>query len=562
MNKMIKNNINIIISLFLLLQPILDLLTGLCLHILNINLTIGIVIRVIFMLFIIYISVFVYKKNKLIMPYIIIFIYSLLYLIGIIVFKDKVGLFYELQGLVKVFYYPIMLLSIFSIRKDINISKLTLFTILFLYLILIFIPTLLGIGFKTYEITKVGTLGYFNSANEISGIIGILTPFLFTILLTTKKIIPRILITIMYLIVILMMGTKTPFLSLGIVIGMTFIYLWFNWLHKKEYKRVVSSFGIIIIGMLLIILIVPKTNFYKNIETELDFIDADNPIEVLSSYELIDHAIFGQRLKFLKDRSIDYTNSNLYQKLIGIGYLKNGNETKQIEMDFFDIFINHGFIGLLIIVLIMIYVLKDMIINHKIIDYDNYMTITSIILIFILSLITGHIITAPSVSLLSIIIFISIIKKEKESIIIAISNNSYIKEKIKSLNSIDYNNYEVTLLTTNKEIKIRQDIKVIYALPSINKYKNIFKILVFKIINYKSYDHSICNGYDYDSIYVTYMKDASFDSKLYIEKQDLKEDEFILPIVLEYNKIIVDNKDIKNKIVKKYPNLKNKIEIE
>ena len=313
MNTFIKKNINIIIAIFLIIQPILDLLTGLCLHLLNINLTIGIIIRILFMLFIVYVSLFVYKKQKLIMPYIIIGIYCILYLLGIIIFKDKVGLFYELQGLVKVFYYPVMLLSIYSIKEEINISKLTLFTILFLYLILIFIPTLLGLGYKTYEITKVGTLGFFNSANEISGIISILTPFLFIIFFSSKRIIPKLLTVIMYLVVILMMGTKTPFLSLGIVIGMTFIYLWFNWLHKKEYKKLVSSFGIILVGIVLVILIVPRTNFYKNIETELDFIDVDNPTEVLSSYKLIDHAIFGQRLSFLGKRTKEYTKSNIYQ---------------------------------------------------------------------------------------------------------------------------------------------------------------------------------------------------------------------------------------------------------
>ena len=194
MENFIKKNISIIISLFILLQPVLDLLTGLCLHVLNINLTIGIIIRVLFMIFIVYISLFVYKKYKLIMPYIIIGIYCILYLLGIVIFKDKVGLFYELQGLVKVFYYPIMLLSIYSIRKEINISKLTLFTTLFLYLIFIFIPTLFGLGFKTYEITKVGTLGFFNSANEISGIISILTPIMFIVIYKSKRLIPKILV--------------------------------------------------------------------------------------------------------------------------------------------------------------------------------------------------------------------------------------------------------------------------------------------------------------------------------------------------------------------------------
>jgi len=562
MDSYIKKNINIIIAIFILLQPILDLLTGLCLHLLNINLTIGIIIRLLFMVFIVYVSLFVFKKHKLIMPYIIIGIYCILYLLGIIIFKDKVGLFYELQGLIKVFYYPIMLLSIYSIKEEINISKLTLFTTLFLYLILIFIPTLLGLGYKTYEITKVGTLGFFNSANEISGIISILTPFLFVIFFSSKRIIPKLLTVIMYLVVILMMGTKTPFLSLGIVIGASLIYFWFTWANKKEFKKMFSSLIVLVIGIILVILVVPRTNFYKNIETELDFIDVDNPTEVLSSYKLIDHAIFGQRLTFFKDRALDYSNSNIYQKLIGIGYLKNGKETKQVEMDYFDIYINHGFIGFSIFLLILLYVLRDMIINHKKLDYDNYMVLISIVLVFLLSLITGHIITAPSVALLTIIIFLSIIKKEKESIIISISNNSRIKEKLKTLNTIDYDKYEVTLITTNKEIKIKDNIKVIYDLPSIKKIKNLYKILIFKILNYKSYDHSICNGYDYDSIYVTYMKDASYDSKLYIEKQDLKEDEFIVDIVLDYKKIIVDNKDIKDKIVKKYPKLKTRIIIE
>ena len=561
MEQFIKKNINIIIAIFILIQPILDILTGLCLHLLNLNLTIGIVIRVLFMIFIVCISLFVFKKEKLLMPYLIIGIYCFLYLLGIIAFKNGVGLFYELQGLVKVFYYPIMLLSIYSIRKEINISKLTLFTTMFLYLIFIFIPTLLGLGFKTYEITKVGTLGFFNSANEISGIISILTPFLFIILFSSNKLIPKILITLMYLVVILMMGTKTPFLSLGIVIGMTFIYLWFNWLHKKEYKKLVYSFGIILIGILLVFLIVPKTNFYKNIKTELDFIEVDNPTEVLSSYKLIDHAIFGQRLSFLEKRSNEYSKSNLYQKLIGIGYLKNGKETKQVEMDFFDIYINHGFIGFLLVMLVLIYVLKDMIINHKKLDYENYMVLTSIILIFLLSLITGHIITAPSVALLSIIICLSIIKKDKESIIISIGNSNNIKEKLKSLDIIDYDNYEVALIT-NKEIKVKKDIKVIIDKPSTNKFNNLLRILVFKILNYKAYDHSICNGYDHESIYVTYMKDASYDSKLYIEKQDLKEDDFIIDIVLEYERIIVDDKTIKNKIIKKYPEIEKKIIIE
>ena len=110
----------------------------------------------------------------------ILIIYGLFYSLGMIIYKDS-SLFLEIQNLVKTFYFPVLLLTLYSIKEEFRISKLTLFTSLFTYIILIFIPTLFGIGFKTYEITKAGTLGFYNSANEISGIISILTPIVFLV---------------------------------------------------------------------------------------------------------------------------------------------------------------------------------------------------------------------------------------------------------------------------------------------------------------------------------------------------------------------------------------------
>ena len=222
MNDLLKKNINIIISIFILIQPILDLLTGICLHVFNINLTIGIFIRVIFLLLIMYIILLKKKKIPLI-TYFIIFIYSVLYLLGIIIYKDS-GLFTEVQGLVKVFYFPIILISLYSLKDEIKINKMTIFITLIIYLFLILIPTLLGIGFKTYEITKTGTLGFFNSANEISGIISILTPIIFIYLIDIKNIIIKLLIGITYIFIILTIGTKTPLLSLLITLGISFLY--------------------------------------------------------------------------------------------------------------------------------------------------------------------------------------------------------------------------------------------------------------------------------------------------------------------------------------------------
>ena len=105
-------------------------------------------------------------------------------------------------------------------------------------------------------------------------------------------------------------GTKTPLLALIITIVFSILWLWIKNIKEKNYKIVGISFTILLVVSILIISIIPKTNFYKNIETELDYIEVDNPVEVLSSYKLIDHAIFGQRLSFLSKRSNDYRRSN------------------------------------------------------------------------------------------------------------------------------------------------------------------------------------------------------------------------------------------------------------
>ena len=182
MENICKKNISIWIGIFILISPFIDALTGICLRYFEIKLTIGIFIKLIFLLWLMFIIVFIYKKKHLLIPYLILGLYFILYTIGMIYYKGETSLFYELQNLMKCFYFPLLFLSLYSIKEDIRISKLTLFTCLFFYLILIFIPLVLGTGFKTYEITKKGTLGFYNSANEISGIISLLTPTLFLVL--------------------------------------------------------------------------------------------------------------------------------------------------------------------------------------------------------------------------------------------------------------------------------------------------------------------------------------------------------------------------------------------
>lgn len=518
MNEYLKKNINLLLGIFLLFQPVLDLLTGICLHLLNINLTIGIVIRVFFLIVICYTTIFLFKRKKLLIPYICIIIYFLLYILGIIVYKDGVGLFREIQGLIKVFYFPILLISFYSIKDELKISKMTLFTTLFLYLIFIFVPLILGLGYKSYEITKAGTLGFYNSANEISGIISILTPIMFIILASSKKIIPKILLIVMYLVVILMIGTKTPLLSLIITLGFSMLYLWSKSIRERQFKNLFISILIILIGMSSLIVIIPKTNFYKNIETHLDFLEVDNIGEVFEDEELVDHFIFSQRLTFFAKKARLYKKASMYQKLFGIGYLRKNKPTKMIEMDYFDIYYSHGLIGFLLFFSIVIYVLYNVLKEKDRFNYERYMTIISLILILFLSFFTGHIITTPAVSLIAIVIILSLSSEKKESILIVANKLSKKEENL--LKEINYEKYKVTLMLDinnkmnnyNEKLTIKK-IKI----NNLSKMSSEIKCLIYKIFNYNNYDFSCCldtNKY--------YNKIATISSANKIEFENIK----------------------------------------
>ena len=97
MEQYIRKNISILLSIFILLNPFLDLLTGIGLHYFNRNLTVGIIIRVLFLFFICFTTIFIYKKKKLLVPYLLIGIYMIFAVTGIFLYKNGNGLLIEVH---------------------------------------------------------------------------------------------------------------------------------------------------------------------------------------------------------------------------------------------------------------------------------------------------------------------------------------------------------------------------------------------------------------------------------------------------------------------------------
>ena len=415
-----KKNIIKLIELFLILSPLFDMLTACMLQLLNINFTIGMIVRFIIILICVFYLVFIYKgKDKKYLLLILgsIFIYLFIFLILIIVNKDVSVLLYEGQNALKAFYLPILLLSFYAIIKENKtfISNKTIVVVYIIYLLGIFIPDILGIGFDSYAVSKEGSIGFFNTANEISAIISILMPFFLLYLYEKKNFILTVLLIGILVFDILSIGTKGPLLSFALILGVI-LFIYIIYLAKEKLYKTLS---ILVITLFLFILFIsfylPKTAFYKNIEIHLDFLGVDNVMEVFTDYELFDHFIFSSRLKFLENTFNNYKNASTLEKIFGIGYIENyGTDdvsAKMIEMDYFDILFRHGIVGFTIYMGVFItFLYKAFKYTYRLKD-NSYKTCNylSLSLIILLSLITGHVLLAPSVS-----IFVALILTKKE----------------------------------------------------------------------------------------------------------------------------------------------------
>ena len=145
----------------------------------------------------------------------------------------------------------------------------------------------------------------------------------------------------------------------------------------------------------------------------MNFYRINSISEVFSSYDNINNLIFSERLTFLKNTNNSYKNSHLLEKNFGIGYIQNyktkNESTKTIEMDYFEVFYRHGIIGFIIyfgiFIKILIKAFKKIIMNFNLLNTEY---LTSLFLILLLAIFSGHILVTPSVSIFIVIVFMLI----------------------------------------------------------------------------------------------------------------------------------------------------------
>lgn len=397
-----KKRISKIIWFFLFLMPFLDVVTSFMIHFQGRSSYLVLAIKFLFLLFLIGLNL-KYQNKKIFWFGSIFTLYICLFFL---VATQLSFFFLEAQGLFRTFYFPFLLLSFSFLQKEdfFAVTKSQLLTLLFWYLFFLVVPEIFHLGFASYAHSKVGGIGWFYSTNEIGGILAILGPFLFHEYINHKRWFLFLLI-LFYILGILVLGSKAPVLALGIIVVCFFLQFLVtvfrskNW--KKFYLSILSSFlFILVFGMIL-----RGSSFYKNIKIHLDFLGI-HEVKELFTYQHIDHFVFSERLTFLAQTHHVYMEQNKSRQLLGMGVLESeelGRSMKMIEMDGFDVFYHYGVCGFFLFV----YPFFNFLRKRKF-TFEEKICFA---LLLLLSFFTGHILVAPSVSLLVVLVLLP--KKEE-----------------------------------------------------------------------------------------------------------------------------------------------------
>ena len=404
--------------LFLLLLPIIDVLTSIT-EKLNLNIpSLGIIIKSVFLgimiLYLIISSTSKYKKMSL--YYLMaIFLYMVLFFITKINYLNLSLFVIELKYMIKILFYPISLITMICYFDDKKLSKEELSSVLLksflIYLLFIIIPFITKTGFNSYMDGSYGSSGWFYAANEMAIILIVLFPFSYMLL---KKSIVFVIIPIISALLISTLGTKVSMIGLYVISLMLFIISLFYRKNKKFDKKLILGTFLVLIS---VIVIFNSSNTVDNISNSILIQERQNEIDKeLYNFDYDSNSLFykvvlkyGRAILSDRDLYFKYTfktyddNFNINTLLFGIGYsdvykINNELATKLIEIDFFDILFHSGLMMSLIVFLPFLYFIVKLFKSKKFNINIVFYTLM-IALIFSISCLSGHTFGAPAVSI-------------------------------------------------------------------------------------------------------------------------------------------------------------------
>ena len=468
MKNLIYKKFNIL-EIVLILSPIIDIVTSVSQRTLNADISLGLIIRSLLLFFMTMFTLFKssYKYKKITIVYLALFIlYSIVFISNIYINKGNVYILTEAKALIKAFYFPICLITLLNYveTKNYKIDLKLLFFVMIEYILLLFLPSILNLGYESYAEDKIGTIGWFFSANEISSIFSILIVLIVFSYKYVKNIAVYFGLIIISFYTILQIGTKMPAVSAMIAITSYIVFYLIQYMNTKSkncMKSLCIGVGMICIFSVIFISSPVLRNFdiYKNYliatRNNQELIESntvpvkgnaeDNTISVeenennakVEQGQKQDHEqneikpeeknltndeiatiIHSGRLETMSTINTKFGNSKILNKIIGLGRVDiENNDEFLIEMDYFDILYNFGILGFIIYflpsIIIAVIVIKRVSKNKIIMLLKDDYKFCYIIIILngLICAIAGHTLVAPAVSIYISVILIQLFRE-------------------------------------------------------------------------------------------------------------------------------------------------------
>lgn len=456
-----RNKILLAIVAFLVLQPIIDVLTTASIFLIDTSLTIGVIARTAFMIVMLGLLLWLSRTSKF-SRILTVYLVGLAIILGINIavnlqVKDPYYLFQELKFFNKIIYFHIVFAGLLVAYKELKEASFDIAekTTKYFWLsgmiigIVFIVAQITGTSLSNYSHTKTGFTGWFFAGNEIGAIMAIVLPIM--ALYATDKTnslkkpwawIPFLLLSLG----MLALGTKVGYggiiiVLLSVVIG-SIIMLF---ILKQKTAQIRSNLVISIILTAILIAITPVTpvfgnmfahitslgiNFGEPVERPGDevLVEGDEGFEEQKAEqeitsEQVQNLVFSSREVYADVMKEDFNSSPITQQLFGMGFAGNypeplpGKTPKMIEMDFHDWFYSFGWIGFLYLIAPLVWFAGRYLI-HFVRNIKTHFTYFYVLygVAFLLGIgiayTAGHVLTAPAVSIYLAAILAMLVVKE------------------------------------------------------------------------------------------------------------------------------------------------------
>ncbi len=293
--------------------------------------------------------------------------------------------------------FLVIVVSYYFFKKQLCINPTSFIKImrLFIFSFFVLLSNLLfgyfGFGYEQYSSFEIGTRGWFYSGNEVNLLFIVLSLFLLSYLQIKRKQIYAVILSLLIIFIGIVLISKTAIIgSIIIIIGLPIINVVIN-------RKIFSIYQIIILGIILILFSSLLINFF--LYESKAILRYGNITESKELISIITHDS-GRSIRKNNVMESYYDDPKINEILFGASYSRIAMDGST-EIDYIDIFVVFGLVGLILmygfLIIILIHNIKHKLLRKN--SFANY-NIFGIVLILLISVTAGHVMMSGLASII------------------------------------------------------------------------------------------------------------------------------------------------------------------